>query len=154
MFTKPDGEIPMESANISAMCLSISINSDMFFFLMMDDQGTVNRMGPNDGTDGNGEMFIGQVDEKLFETLREKIPAESFDILGKTLEQPDREGDEVQLEMVLRIDGADQGFSIICNMQDGIPDPFFTFFDDATKLTHDWHEKQIAMVQKASQGVN
>ena len=136
--------------SIDVVTISLEIDGTPSLFILLANDGSINRMGPGSVHNTEHDMYIGVIDNKPFQKVRAKIPADWLDQSGR-FEQPNRMGPECELTIGLRrTDGEDVIIQILYGAEsEGPPEDVVDFVSTAVDLTANWTRKQKALAEKA-----
>lgn len=132
--------------------VTLKINNDTALFILLAEDGTVNRMGDGSLTNTDREMFIGLNREPLFARFIARITPEMLQHQG-AYELPNRQGADCELTLLLGYRGSERsaGFKFIYGSESqGPAREIGELVRYAAELTTPWHEEQkrIAKTRK------
>jgi hypothetical protein len=135
---------PPSSPDFDKVLITLKINNNTALFILMSEDGTVNRMGSGSITDNDREMFIGINREPLFNRFIARVTPEMIKHQG-VYDLPNRKGAECELTLLLGYRGSDRsaGFKFLYGSESqGPPTEISNLVQYATELTRPWHEEQ------------
>jgi hypothetical protein len=132
--------------------ITLKINKDTALFILLAEDGTVNRMGDGSITNDDHEMFIGMNREPLFSNFMTRINPRMLERQG-AYEFPNRKGADCELTLLLGYRGSERsaGFKFVYGAESqGPPHEIAELVRYAAELTAPWHEEQkrIARTRK------
>jgi hypothetical protein len=139
--SKPE---PQKNSEFDKALVSLKINDDVALFILLAEDGTVNRMGSGSITNTDRTMFIGINHEPLFSKFLARITPEMLQQQGG-YEVPNRKGAECELKILLGYRGSERtaGFKFIYGAESqGPPREISELVRYAAALTEPWHEEQ------------
>ncbi len=129
--------------DITALTVTMQIDGTPALFVLLAEDGSVNRMGSGSPSTADGAMFIGQTDRSPFQ---EAIAALSDDMLRFTggYDIPEKRGVPCRLMIGLRFrDGTDDGFVFAYGSESqGPPNDIAAFVHACVAATQPWYEAQ------------
>ena len=136
--------------DINAVSISLEIDDDTALFILLDDQGTINRMGTGAVNNQEKDLFIGLTEEPLFEKLKETMQDEMLNHMGG-YDVPDKIGAECTLSIAFSFTNDEQnGFGFKYGSEsDGPPYEIVQFVTAAVQLTAPWFQEQKEMANSA-----
>ena len=136
--------------SIDAVTISLDINKTPSLFVLLANDGSINRMGTGAIQNDEHDMYIGVIDNGPFNKLRAMIPDDWLTLQGR-YEMSDRVGPDCELTIVLRqTEGEDVALQFIYGAEsDGPPSDIIDFVSSAVNLTAQWAREQKAMVEEA-----
>jgi hypothetical protein len=132
--------------------VTLKVNNDTALFMLLAEDGTVNRMGDGSTTNTDREMFIGRHPEPLFARFISRITPDLLEHQG-AYDLPNRKGANCELTLLLGYRGSERsaGFKFIYGSESqGPPREIAELVRYAAELTTPWHEaqKRIAKSEK------
>jgi hypothetical protein len=145
----PNPETP--PSEFDKVLIDLRIDGKTALFILLTEDGTVNRMGS--GCKGNTDrgMFIGRNREPLFSRFMARITPELLRNQG-AYELPNREGAECELTLLCGYRGSERsaGFQFIYGSESqGPPREIAELVEYAAELTTPWHEEQKRIAGEA-----
>ena len=140
------------SAAFDKALVTLKINGDTALFILLAEDGTVNRMGNGSLTNSDHEMYIGRQPEPLFARFIDRITPQMLEHQG-AYELPNRVGANCELTLLLgyRDSKRSAGFKFIYGSESqGPPPEIVELVRYAAEVTTPWHEQQkrIAKAKK------
>jgi hypothetical protein len=136
-------------SDFDKVLITLKIKNDTALFILLAEDGTVNRMGDGSITNDDHEMFIGINREPLFGRFIVRITPEMLKQQG-AYELPDRKGANCELTLLLGYRGSDRsaGFKFVYGAESqGPPREISELVRYAVELTAPWHEEQKRMAK-------
>lgn len=144
---------PTTSANetVDAIVVSLKIDGTLTLFVLLADDGSVNRMGTGSVHNAEHDWYIGVIDNGAFRHLRSMIQPEWLEMPGR-YEHPDKVGPECELSVMFRRKaGADVVIEFVYGAESlGPPEDLREFAATAVNLTAAWARKQKAIAERAA----
>lgn len=152
--SKPKGQQTQATpaSEFDKALVTLKVNDDTALFILLAEDGTVNRMGNGSAINTDHLMFIGRHSEPLFARFIARITPELLQHQG-AYELPNRKGATCELTLLLGYRGSERsaGFKFIYGSQSQGPGrEIAELVRYAEELTTPWHEEQkrIARTQK------
>lgn len=131
--------------------ITLKINKDTALFILLAEDGTVNRMGDGSISSRNEDMFIGVSKKPLFNRFVARITPEMLKQQG-AYDLPNRKGAGCELTLLLGYRGSERvaGFKFVYGAESqGPPHEIAELIRYAVELTAPWHEEQKRAVKAA-----
>jgi hypothetical protein len=144
---QPEATLPPVSQALSEFdkaLVTLKVNNDTALFILLAEDGTVNRMGDGSISNTDHEMFIGLNREPLFARFMSRVTQEMLKHQG-AYELPNRKGANCELTLLLGYRGSERsaGFKFIYGSESqGPPREIAELVRYAAELTTPWHEEQ------------
>jgi len=149
----PNVETTITPDSVKGIMVTLDVDDRRVLFIVLTDDGLVNRQGT--GTLGNldNDLFIGLSDEPIFEQLRAQIQPEWMQRLG-AYGTRSKAGSTCTLSILFKAEeGREGGIRFVYGSEsEGPPGDIAQFVTEAVRLTDPWHEKQRQTRLKASVG--
>lgn len=132
------------SSEFDKVLVTLKIKDDTALFILLAEDGTVNRMGDGSASTEKHDMFIGINREPLFGRFMVRVTPEMLMQQG-AYEVPHREGAKCELTLLLGYRGSEKvaGFKFIYGAESqGPPREIADLVRYAVELTTPWHEEQ------------
>lgn len=147
MATPPS--TPQPPPEFDKVVITLEVNGDIALFILLAEDGLVNRMGSGTINNCDREMFIGRSPEPLCDRLMARF---DFDLLAHRgrYELPDRQGAHCELSVLFgcRQDRTSLGFEFVYGSESEGPLPEIAdFVRHAAELTAPWHEERKRAAQ-------
>jgi len=142
---------------VVAIMVVLLVDDRQALFALLDSQGSINRMGSgliDGGLDLlDRDMFVGVVNEDLFQQLRGKISPAVNAFLGHQLNEANPMGKLCELKVAVKYaNGRDAASVWRYGSESEKPHPgIVTFVQETIQITEPWFQEQKAMVTRASQ---
>ena len=134
-------ELTKES--IKAIFVDLEVNGKTSLFVLLADDGCVNRIGTGTADNTERDLYIGLAKEPLFEQLRDMVQPDWMSLQGE-YDVPEKEG--LPCTVTIRFDcgaGQEAGWRFRYGPEsDGPPDDISEFVAEAVRLTDPWYEHQ------------
>ena len=130
------------SSDIGALAITLDVNRKPSLFLMLAADGTINRMGSGTLEDSGGQLFVGQTDPAIFETVRSHLTEAMLELLGKTFQDQNRRGVPCKLTLTFQFkDGTWNGFGFLYRSEsEGMRKDVADYVTAAVRGTDPWYE--------------
>jgi hypothetical protein len=134
-------------SDIAAINISLQVNGESALFILLAEDGTVNRLGTGSAQNQEHDMFIGVTGEPIFSSLLSELTDEMLAYTG-SYDIPDQHGAKCRLSIGLSFrDGSENGFGFAYGTDSqGPPREISRFVVSAVELTNPWYESQKQMV--------
>lgn len=129
--------------DISLIWVRIGVEERAALFILLDSDGTVNRLGTGAVDNSENDFYIGKTTEALFQKLHSQIDPGWFSHMGSSYTMPEQKGKACELIVgfVLR-DGRGSSLKFKYGSESqGPPDDIIQFVIKAAKLTDPWYER-------------
>ena len=133
----------MKTSEIQAISISLEVGGKTRLFIMLSQDGTVNRMGSGQFDEEDLDLYLGMSNESLFEELLARVPSQ---LLKRTItfEDPDALGLPCELNVSL-VSAKNESLATVYQYGSrsmGPPDELANFVIVATDITEEWFKKQ------------
>jgi hypothetical protein len=131
---------------ITKTLITLEVAGNQVLFIVLDEQGSINRKGDGSPDCKDNDLFIGVTKDNLFEQLKPFATEEMEDFLGKTYDIPDKKGRTCDFKVLFGGPDMETGVQFLYGeLSQGIPTPFRKFTIKAIELTEKWHQAQKRM---------
>ena len=136
-------------ADINAVNITLETGDEQSLFILLAADGSINRMGTGEIENTDRNLFLGVVNEPLFDQLMGYLNDEMLDYMGG-YETPDSQGVPCTLMIGLSFDnGEENGFGFKYGSEStGPPHELVEFVMAAIELTDPWFEDQKAVTSQ------
>jgi hypothetical protein len=133
----------MTPESINAIMVKLDIADRQALFIVLADDGLVNRLGTGAVNNTENDLFIGRTSEPLFAQLRAKVRPEWMDRFG-SYDVASKTGSTCKLSVLFEAaEGEGGGVSFVYGSESqGPPGDICQFVTEAVRLTDPWYEKQ------------
>jgi len=132
----------MTPESINAILVMLEIADRKALFILLADDGLVNRLGTGTVDNTENDLYIGHTSDPLFAQLRAQIRPMWMDHFG-SYDVPSKAGSVCTLSVLFNAPGEQGGVRIIYGSESqGPPDDIREFVEEAVRLTDPWYEKQ------------
>jgi len=140
--------LELTNESIRAISVDLKVNGKTSLFVLLADDGTVNRMGTGTADNTERELYIGLAEEPLFEQLRDMVQPDWMSLQGE-YDIPEKEGLPCTLTILIAFGaGQEVGWRFRYGSEsDGPPDDICEFVAAADRLTDPWYEHQKLLVR-------
>ncbi len=128
-------------ADITSLTVSLDIDGQTSLFILLDRDGTMNRMGSGSANNTEDQMVIGPVAADALDYALEPLEAKWLERTG-TFQMPDPQG--LPCELTLMVAGDDDAQTYTFRYGDaslGVPSPFRTVVERAVEVTQKPYEQ-------------
>ena len=131
----------------------LDVGGQQALFVLLDSEGTANRMGSGLVDASDRTMFIGKADSELFQQLRSKITPGMIPFLGRNLAAPSPIGKPCELTIGLKYANGREAASAWRYGSDSQgPHPeVVEFVKEALRITEPWFQRQKAIAAHLAQ---
>jgi hypothetical protein len=136
---------------VDAIAVSLKIDGRMTLFVLLADDGSINRMGTGAVQNAEHDLYMGVIDNGAFRQLRSMIEPGWLEMPGR-YELPDRVGPECELSVLFRrTAGADVTIQCAYGAESsGPPADLREFVATAVNLTAAWAREQKAIAERSA----
>jgi hypothetical protein len=136
----------MTPESINAIMVKLDIADRQALFIVLANDGLVNRLGTGAVNNTENDLFIGRTNDPLFTELRAQVRPEWLDRFGE-YDVPSKAGSTCKLSVLFKAAQGDKGgVSFIYGSESqGPPGDICHFVTEAVRLTDPWYEKQKQM---------
>ena len=129
---------------IAAIMVVLLVDGEQSLFIMLSEDGSINRMGNGSIDQIEHQMFIGRVGPDLFKHLRSQVTAGVVYFLGQRLAAPEPKGKLCELRVIFKYsDGREAGQTWSYGSESQGPHPeVCAFVAAAARLTEPWFQQQ------------
>ena len=132
--------------DITQTLITLQVGDNQVLFIMLAEDGSINRKGDGSPDCKDNNLFIGVTKEKLFEQLKPLITDEMKEYIGKTYDIPDKKGRLCDFKILFNGPGIETGIQFLYGeLSSGVPTPFRDFAIKAIELTEKWFQSQKQM---------
>lgn len=137
--------------NVKAVLIKREVNGRDILFIVLGEDGSINRRGNDKVDDPDIDMYIGVTKEPIFSELCSKID-EGWLVEGASYDANVKKGAACKLSVMFQDDqGNDIGLHFHYGSESaGPPAEFEDFVRAAVSLTDPWYIKQQEMVRRAN----
>lgn len=127
---------------IDAVVINQEVDGQPSLFVLLANDGTINRIGTGAIDNSEKALFIGQTGDGLFERFMEKVDEAIFENSG-AYKHPDPKGRACKLELAFRRPSGPLGFEFHFGSEsEGPPEEISALVIHAIELTEPWYTKQ------------
>jgi len=135
--------VELTKGSIKGILLDLEVEGAQSLFVLLADDGAVNRLGTGTVDNDERDLFIGLAEEPMFEQLRDKFQPEWMSRDGE-YDVVDKEGRTCTLTIIVTFDG---GRELSWRFRygsesNGPPDDICEFVAAAVRLTEPWYQDQ------------
>ena len=125
----------------------LKVGGQHSLFVLLDSEGTANRMGSGLVDASDRQMFIGKADPELFQQLRSKITPGVIHFLGQSLAVPNPIGKPCELTIGLKYANRREAASAwrYGSESQGPHPEVVEFVKEALRITEPWFQRQKAI---------
>ncbi|MCE9555711.1 MAG: hypothetical protein K8T91_20365 [Planctomycetes bacterium] len=136
----------MTPESIAAIMVKLEVAQRQSLFIVLANDGLVNRLGTGAANNTENDLFIGRTSEPLFAKLRAEVRNEWMDRFG-SYDVPSKAGSVCVLSVLFKAtDGEDGGMQFEYGSESqGPPGDICQFVTEAVHLTDPWYEEQKQM---------
>ncbi len=128
--------------DISALSITLEVKNEVALFVLLGNDGAINRMGTGNLVNAERGLFIGKTDPAIFQTVRSHVTDAMLRSLGGGFKHPHPQGDPCSLKLVFYFkDGASNGVLYLYGSEsEGPPEDVAEFVRTAVRETEPWYE--------------
>jgi hypothetical protein len=137
----------MTPDSIKAIMVKLEVADRQALFVVLADDGLVNRVGTGAVNNSQNDLFIGRTNEPLFAQLRAQVRDEWLNHFG-VYDIPAKAGRICTLSVLFKgAEGEEGGLRFVYGPESsGPPRDICQFVTEAVRLTDPWHERQKQLV--------
>ena len=134
---------------IIAVSISLHVDTQPSLSILLDSDGTVNRMGTGEASNIETDLFIGKSSEPLLPSILSNLTDDMLDYMG-SYDISDKRGPLCKLSIGFQFsDGHTDGFAFFYGAEsEGPPFEIAEFVRAAIALTNPWYNSQKKVVDK------
>jgi hypothetical protein len=136
---------------ISEFMIKLEIGGEISLFLLMVNDGKINRMGTGEADNIEKKLFVGSIHPMIFSEFMTCVDEETLQSPG-SFRLDGRNGKECQLLVMFKAGTESLKFEFIFNAEsEGPPEDICIWIERAVEITDEWYELQKKRaVSKAS----
>ena len=161
------GRLPMEASGetktpvragkpsqVVAFSIDLDVAEKPVLFVMLGEDGSINRMGRGTAETADGELFIGKTDPAIFHSVRSHLTKGMLKSLGQGYQMPATRGASCKLTITFKFkDGSSGGMAFLYGSEsDGPPQDVAEFVTTAVAQTDPWYEEFRRNALRRTQG--
>lgn len=155
--TAGETRIPLPPAKVSkieAFTVSLEIEKQPSLFLLLSDDGSINRMGTGTANPTERDLFIGKTDPAIFKTACSHLTKEMLLSLGQGYQALDPRGASCELTITFKFkDGRSTGIVYRYGSEsEGPPKDVTDFVIAVVRQTDSWYEEFRRNALRRKQG--
>jgi len=133
----------MNPKSVKAVMVKLDVAEQPSLFILLGEDGSVNRLGTGAVDNDERDMFIGRTNEPLFLAVRSKIRPEWMERFG-SYDIPDKVGSTCKLSILFSgLDSEEGDLTFVYGAEShGPPPDICDFVRYAVRVTNRWYEKQ------------
>jgi hypothetical protein len=129
--------------DIQHILIILEVADKQVLFIVLDEDGSINRKGNGSPDCEDNDLFIGITSENLFSQVKLFITEEMQEFWGNKYDLPDKKGRLCCLNILYKGEEIETGVQFLYGeFSQGPPNPFRTLVVKAVELTNNWHEQQ------------
>jgi hypothetical protein len=130
-------------SKIEAFTISLQIGNQPSLFLLLSEDGSINRMGSGTADNAERDLFIGKTDPAIFKTARSHLTKEMLHTLGQGYNAPEPRGASCELTITFKFeDGSSNGIAYRYGSEsEGPPQDVADFVIAAVRQTDPWYDQ-------------
>ncbi len=144
----------MTLETISRTLITLKVDQKEVLFLMLAQDGSINRKGDGTPDCNDNDLYIGNNNEGLFDQLKSFLTEDMGNFLQKTYDVPDKKGRLCDLTILFGGEGVETGTQFLYGeFSQGPPKPFVDYCVNAMNLTEGWFQSQKKMSSTAERKI-
>jgi len=145
---------PRKVADVKGISVSLTIDGKMSLFVLLEEEGLINRMGSGSLNNTEEELYIGRGDPAIFQQVRSHLIEEMLAIVGREYDCGNISGAACKLEIALQFaDNTSGGFAFLYGSDSqGPPKEVRALVSAAVFLTENWYEDFKRTAAKSGYG--
>jgi hypothetical protein len=142
------------AADIRAFTISLDVEKNPALFILMSDDGGINRMGRGASDDAERELFVGKIDPAIFKSICSHLTKQMMQSLGQGHETQNPLGAFCELTITFKLnDGTSNGIAFRYGSEsEGPPNDVAEFVATAVAQTDPWYEEFRRNALRRKQG--
>jgi hypothetical protein len=147
------GRFPTAS-DMRAFTISLDVDKKPALFILMSNDGSINRMGRGTADDAERELFIGKIDPAIFTSICSHLTKRMLQSLGQGHEMQNPLGASCELTITFKLkDGTSNGIAFRYGSEsEGPPNDVAEFVATAVAQTEPWYEEFRRNALRRKQG--
>ena len=147
------GRFPRAS-DIRAFTISLDVEKKPALFILMSDDGSINRMGKGTTDDAERELFIGKTDPAIFKSVCSHLTRRMLKSVGQGHQMLQPLGVPCELTITFKFkDGTSNGIGFAYGAEsEGPPNDVAEFVATAVAKTDPWYEEFCRNALRRKQG--
>ena len=139
-----------ESPDIAAVMVVLLVDGEQSLFILLSQDGAINRMGTGSTDQIERQLFIGKVGPDLFEQLRSQVTPGVVYFLGQRLAAPEPRGKLCELSVLFKYADGRESVSVwrYGSESQGPHPEVRSFVVNAIRVTEPWFQQQKEMVRR------
>lgn len=135
-------------SDITAVNITLEVNRKHSLFILLADDGSINRLGTGEVYNKENDLYIGITNEPLFSQLMTNLTDDMLQFTGG-YDVFDKKGENCDLSIGLVFaDQTQDGFGFrYGSKSEGPPKEISNFVVEAVKITQTWYESQKKMTK-------
>jgi hypothetical protein len=141
-------------SKVVAFSIDLDVAGKAALFILLGEDGSINRMGRGTAETADGELFIGKTDPAIFQSVRSHLTKGMLRSLGQGYEMPTPRGETCKLTITFKFkDGSSNGMGFLYGSEsDGPPQDVAEFVTSAVAQTDPWYEEFRRNALRRKQG--
>lgn len=140
-------------ADVDGIAISLTIDGKLSLFILLAEEGLINRMGTGTLSNTEEDLFIGPGDPGIFVQVRAQLTEGMLQVLGREYECGEIRGASCKLDIAFRFkDGTSDGFAFLYGSESqGPPKDVRALSLAADFLTRTWYQEFKQTAAKSGQ---
>ena len=145
---------PREVADVEGISVSLTIDEKLSLFILLAEEGLINRMGTGFLNNTEENLFVGPGDPAIFQEVRSHLTEGMLQIVGREFQCANMRGASCKLQIDFQFkDNTSDGFAFLYGSDsEGPPEDVRAFVKAAAFLTETWYEDFKRTAPKSGQG--
>lgn len=145
---------PAKVSKIKAFTISLKIDEQPSLFILLGEDGTINRMGTGTPENAERELFIGKTDPAIFQSVRSRLTKGMLHSLGQGYQMPNPRGPACKLTITFKFkERSSKGIAFFYGSEsDGPPPDAAEFVTTAVAQTDPWYDEFRRNALRRKQG--
>jgi hypothetical protein len=127
----------------AAFTISLDIEGKPALFILLGEDGTINRMGTGSADNAERELFIGKTDPEIFQSVCSQLTKRMLRSLGQGYQMATPHGASCELTITFKFkDGSSNGITFRYGAEsEGPPQDVAEFVTTAVRQTDSWYDE-------------
>jgi hypothetical protein len=134
--------LPKNISELDAFTVTLDVGEQSALFILLAADGTINRMGTGTAQNAECDLFMGKIDQAIFESVRSHLTSEMMGSLGQGYGMRNPQGQRCKLTLTFKFkNGMSSGLVFLYGSESaGPPKHVADFVRTAVAQTDPWYE--------------
>ena len=126
---------------IDGLGIQIESEGSMKFLIFLTADGNIKRSGSGKMSDVKSDLYIGQINEPLFDQAKKSVKENVLEIIGRQIDMPNPEGMSCKLTLLFKVGESLQQTVVNYGQKSGLPLELLEIVRTLHELTEPWYQK-------------